>query len=254
MPVARKRAAAEVYVYPMDERPWQDLPRKGVKEKAIRREADTGRYLGLVSFEPLTRSGLHQHHGTAISYFLAGSLSDYQGTASMGMAGINLAGATHDAMTWSGCLLAARLEGPVVVPDPASAAHPTVSKSGIVNPYPERWPEINVPVEPLTIAPTSFVRVGRRMVFDYAPTTDDRRCVALTLMPHAPAFTVKHSALTEWFVLAGDVAINRQNATVNSFVVIEPGAETTISTQYGCLLLAWAEGPASAEGGELYGF
>ena len=100
---------AGVYAYALDEIAWHDSPRPGVRDKAVRRDVDTGLYLGAVAFEPLTRSGLHQHRGTALSYFLTGALTDYQGTASAGVAGINFTGATHDAFSYGGCRLAARL-------------------------------------------------------------------------------------------------------------------------------------------------
>src|SRR5688572_2221977 len=88
-----------VYIFALDDMPWRELGRFGVKDKSVREERDSGLYLGLIAFEPMSRTGLHQHLGTALSYFLAGSLSDYQGSAGEGMAGINLAGATHDAVS-----------------------------------------------------------------------------------------------------------------------------------------------------------
>lgn len=257
----RSPAGPGVHAYDMGDAPWRELPRNGVREKAVRRDAATGHYLGMVAFDPMTRSGLHQHLGTALSYFLSGSLTDYQGSASTGMAGINLAGATHDAITYSGCLLAARLEGPVVVPDASMAAHPIHGGSApgrIVNPHPERWPEINIPVEPLPLVPTALARVGRRQIFDYAGTGDVRRFVALTLLPGAPAFRARHEGLTDWFVIAGDVRLDATRVGAASFVVIEPGAERSIASEYGCTLLAWAEAPARVElrdgEAELYGF
>src|SRR5688572_4701422 len=150
-------ARTPVYTYALDDMPWRDLGRPGVKDKAVRMERATGLYLGVIAFEPMSRSGLHQHLGTALSYFLAGSLSDYQGSASEGMAGINLAGATHDAVSYAGALLASRLEGPVVSPEGVTAAHPIRggAKAGqLMNPFPERWPDINIPVAPLPLAPT----------------------------------------------------------------------------------------------------
>jgi len=250
-----------VYVYPLDAAPWRELGRPGVKDKAVRRDGDTGQYLGLIAFEPHSRSGLHQHLGTALSYFLAGSLTDYQGSAREGMAGINLAGATHDAVTYTGALLASRLEGPVVGPEGVSVAHPIRggAKAGrLVNPFPERWPDINIPVEPLPLVPTLFAGVGRRMIFDYAPTGDRRRFAALTIMPHAPAIEVAHQGLTDWFVLGGEVSVAGKRAEANSFVVIEPGARVAIASEYGCQLLCWAEAPgigdAQARDAELYGF
>jgi len=109
--------APGVYAYDLESLPWRDTPRGTVREKAVRREADTGRFLGMLMFEPQSRSGVHQHLATATSYFLAGSLVDYQGTTREGAVGVNLAGATHDAVTYTGCTLVSRLEGPVIIPD-----------------------------------------------------------------------------------------------------------------------------------------
>ena len=72
--VQQRRSPARtggVHVYAMAERPWRELPRAGVKEKAVRRDARTGHYLGLLAFEPMACSGLHQHLGTALTYFPA---------------------------------------------------------------------------------------------------------------------------------------------------------------------------------------
>jgi hypothetical protein len=261
---ARRSTAGRVsgvYVYALDDAPWRDLGREGVRDKAVRRDPATGHYLGVISFAPLSRSGLHQHLGTALSYFLAGALADYQGSASEGMAGINLAGATHDAVSYPGCLIASRLEGPVVVPEGVTAAHPIhggVKAGRLANPFPERWPDINIPVAPLPLVPTHFAGIGRRMIFDYAPTGDRRRFAALTIMPHSPAFDITHEGLTDWYVLAGDIGVAGKRACANSFVVIEPGARVEIGSEYGCQLLCWAEAPgrgdAQGREAELYGF
>lgn len=259
--IVAARKAGGVYAYALDEMRWRELGRPGVKDKAVRSERETGHYLGVIAFEPMSRSGLHQHLGTALSYFLAGSLSDYQGSASEGMAGINLAGATHDATAYPGALLAARLEGPVATPEGVTAAHPIQggARAGrLVNPFPERLPDINIPVAPLPCVPTAFAGVGRRMIFDYAPTGDRRRWAALTILPHSPAIEIAHQGLTDWYVLGGDVAVNGRRSHANGFVVFEPGARATIETEYGCQILAWAEAPATGDArgreAELYGF
>jgi len=259
---ASPRGAGGVYAYALDDIPWRDLGRPGVRDKSVRRERETGLYLGVIAFDSMSRSGLHQHLGTALSYFLSGSLSDYQGSAREGMAGINLAGATHDAISYGGCLIAARLEGPVVVPEGVTAAHPIhggAKEGRLVNPFPERWPDINIPVEPLQLVPTAFAGIGRRMVFDYAPTGDRRRFSAITIMPGASAIEIAHEGLTDWYVLGGDVSVNGKAASANGFVVIEPGTRAAIKTEYGCQLLCWAEGPGRGEAAgraeaELYGF
>ncbi len=259
-PALVKKPSQGVYAYATDEMAWSDLPRTGVKEKAVRSDAGTGHYLGLIAFEPLSRSGLHQHLGTALSYFLAGSLTDYQGTAAAGIAGINHKGATHDAVSYAGCLLASRLEGPVVSADSDVAAHPLrgTIRGPLRNPEPLRWPDLNIPVEPLPLMPTPFPRIGRRMIFDYARTGDNRRFVALTLMPHAPRIEIEHSGLTDWYVLAGDVKVAGRRAVAGPFFVIEPAMRVVIESDFGGNVLCWAEGPAwgesNGERADLYGF
>ena len=222
--LAVKRAPARgVAVFDLDAMPWTPLGRPGIREKRVRTEPSTGVTLGLVAFDAFARSGVHRHLAPALSYFLSGSLTDYQGTAGQGMAGINLAGATHDAFTYTGTVLATRLDGPVEVPDGADAAHPVAGGAArVVNPNAERWPDINIAVEPLPIVPSGFARVGRRAIFDYAGTGLNRRWVHLTLMPDMPRLAVRHAALADWFVIAGDVTVGGRKAYANSFVTVEP--------------------------------
>ena len=246
-----------VYGYDLEALPWRETPRGTVREKAVRREAETGRFLGLLMFEPLSRSGVHQHQATATSYFCSGSLVDYQGTTREGAVGINLAGATHDAVTYTGCTLVARLEGPVVIPADALAIHPHADAAAVRNARPGTPPDISIYLEQTVAVATRFAGVLRRPVFDYAGTGTDRRLGALTLWPGTRALRVRHTALTDFFVIAGDLRIDERVVTGPSFVVVEPGARIELGSEHGCTLLAWAEGPAwseDVEGAELYGF
>lgn len=254
--VRLSRAAAQgVAVFDLNAMDWTPLGRPGIREKRVRSDAASGTTLGLVAFDPFARSGVHRHLAPALSYFLAGSLTDYQGTASQGMAGINLAGATHDAFTYTGVVLATRLDGPVEVPEGAAAAHPVAGGAArVVNPNAERWPDINIALEPLPIVPSGFARIGRRAIFDYAGTGLNRRWVHLTLMPDMPRVAVKHAALADWFVIAGDVTVGGRKAQANCFVCIEPGTEVEIASEYGAAVLCWADGPAGDGRVELYGF
>ena len=253
----RSEIAAGVYGYDVERMAWRDTPRGNVREKAVRRDADKGHFLGLVAFDPMSRSGVHQHLGTASSYFLAGTLTDFQGTAREGTVGINLAGATHDAVTYSGCALVSRLEGPVIIPADALAIHPHAGQAALRNQHPETPPDLAVDVERALVVPTRFAGVGRKALFDYAGTGDDRRLCALTLWPRTPRLQVTHTALTDIFVMAGDLRIADRTFAGPAFVVIEPGASVQMASEYGCSLLAWAEGPAwsaASEDAELYGF
>ena len=245
-----------IYAYNLEELPWREMPRGTAREKAVRRDEKAGRYLGLVCFDPMSRSGVHQHLATATSYFLSGSLTDYQGTTGEGCVGINLAGATHDAVSYPGSLLVSRLEGPVVIPDGGLAVHPHADHRELHPVNSETPPDISIVLDATLAIPTRFAGVSRRTLFDYAGTGDDRRMVCLNLWPRAPALRLKHMAATEYFILAGDLRIEGKPVSGPAFVLIEPGAEVSLSSEYGCALLAWAEGPARCpdSGNELYGF
>ena len=254
MPVrAARRLAGKVYAYDMLDAPWTGVGRAGLAQKVVRADRERGRYLGLIGFEPMTRTGLHQHLGTAISHFLDGSLYDYGGVTTQGQCGINLAGATHDAVAYNRCVLVSRLEGPVVYPpeehaDDGAGPHGLHAGSrhapGLVNPAPERPPEIVATVEALPVETTALAGVTRRVIFDYARTGTDRRFVQLCLLPGTVLPAHRVTDLTEWFVLGGDVCVNGTRAGGGGFVVLEPGTDVEVSTRYGARLLAWAEGPA----------
>jgi hypothetical protein len=254
---ASLRPAPGVHAYDLEALPWRDTPRGTVREKAVRRDDATGCFLGLLAFDPLSRSGVHQHQAVATSYFLSGSLVDFQGCTGEGQVGINLAGATHDAVTYGGCTLVSRLEGPVTIPSQALAIHPHAGQASVRNARPEQPPDISVSLERSVAVATRFAGITRRPLFDYAGTGLARRMCALTLWPRCPTATVRHEALTDFFVIAGDLKLDGHSIAGPAFVVIEPGSRLGLASEFGCTLLAWAEGPAFAEAdseAELYGF
>jgi len=255
------KLGSAVGIYDMTAVPWTEAGKKGISQKVVRADHAKGRYLGLIAFDAMTRTGLHQHLGTATSYFLSGSLTDYAGTAVRGQVGINLAGATHDAVAYENCLLCARLEAPVIYPPedgPVHRLHAGAKHAEIVNASPEVMPDINIAVEALPLQSTALAGIGRRMIFDYSKTADDRRLVQLQILPGTLVPAHRTTDLVEWFVYGGDVKIGDKTALAGSFVTIEPGTEVTVSSQYGALLLAWSEGRIHwSEGRELpdlYGF
>src|SRR5258706_1529177 len=72
-----------VHVYDAEALQWQTAGKTGLALKPVREDREKGRFLGLVAFEPFTRSGLHQHMGVATSFILDGGLTDYQGAIAL---------------------------------------------------------------------------------------------------------------------------------------------------------------------------
>lgn len=239
-------AAGRVHVFDGRDIPWQDTPEAGLRLKPVRYDDEHGHFLGLVGFAPLTRSGLHQHRGVATSFVLDGALVDYAGPIGLNQAGINLAGATHDAIAYQNTLLVSRLEGPVWYPAERrllSGLHAGSRHAAFRNPAPEVSPDINVTVDALLAQQTGIAGVRRQTIFDYAGTGSAHRFVQLSLVPGAECPAWRCERLTEFWVRGGLLQINGQTAHGNCFVVIEPGAQVQLASPFGVLLLAWAEGP-----------
>jgi hypothetical protein len=261
-------AAARVHVFDARDLPWQDTPEPGLRLKPVRYDDERGHFLGLVGFAPLARSGLHQHRGVATSFVLDGSLVDFAGPIGLHQAGINLVGATHDAVSYQNTLLVSRLEGPVVYPSSRgelSGLHAGSRHAEFDNPAPEAAPDINVTVDQLVHQQSGIAGVRRQTIFDYAGTGSTHRFVQLSLSPGSRCPVWRCRQLTEFWVRGGLLRINGQVAHANCFVVIEPGAEVDMASPFGVLLLAWAEGPeawvdpdsigrARAQRSSLFGF
>ena len=239
-------AAARVHVFDARELPWQDTPEPGLRLKPVRYDNQLGHFLGLVGFDPLARSGLHQHRGVATSFVLDGSLVDFAGPIGLHQAGINLVGATHDAVSYQNTQLVSRLEGPVVYPasrGELSGLHAGSRHADFDNPAPEAAPDINITVDALVPQQSGIRGLRRQTIFDYSGTGSAHRFVQLSLAPGTDCPAWRCQALTEFWVRGGLLHINGQVAHANCFVVIEPGAEVRMASPYGALLLAWAEGP-----------
>ena len=69
-PALGRRARSSVGVYDMTDAPWTGAGKTGITQKVVRVDHTKGHYLGLVAFDPLVASGLHQHQGVATSYVL----------------------------------------------------------------------------------------------------------------------------------------------------------------------------------------
>ncbi len=246
--IDRARAAAGVYVFDSADIAWRDAGKAGVALKTVREDRDAGQFLGMVGFEPMVRSGLHQHQGVASSFFLDGSLTDYSGTAGTNQMGINLKGATHDAIAYQRTLLVARLEAPVTYPHEAGELHELHTGSRhaeIANEAPDVPPDLNVTVDALPGTALDVPGAMRRTIFDYAGTGSDHRMVQWTLRPGAAWPACRMGGLTELWVRAGAIAVGGRTAHAGCFVVLEPGAVVQIAAPFGALVLGWAEGPTA---------
>jgi len=137
--------------------------------------------------------------------------------------GINLAGATHDAIAYRRTLAASRLEGPVIYEGPGKAGAPTFHSGAkvarIVNENPEVMPDINIPVDRISSVSTSVAGVARRLIYDYQKVERDGRSVQLQFLEAASHFRIE--------------------------------------SRFGALVLAWAEAPTTWDdrsGPDLFSF
>jgi anti-sigma factor ChrR (cupin superfamily) len=244
--LAARQHPGGLYAYDMLAAPWTPTGRPGLSQKPVRASREAGQYLGLIGFDPMTKSGLHQHQAPAFSYFLDGTLHDYDGAARKGEMGINLAGTTHDAIAYDRCVLAARLEGPVLYPPEEGAdgrVHTGAQVAEFRNLAPEVPPDINIAIADLKPLATGIGGMTRRLVFDHRMIGENRRLVVLNLLPGTRVPAHRTSAGIEWFVLGGEVRIGDTRAAGGSFVILEPGATAEITSDYGARLIAWADGP-----------
>ena len=250
-----------VGVYDADALEWHSAGKTGLALKPVREDREKGRFLGLVGFEPMTRSGLHQHLGVATSFVLDGSLTDYQGPVRLHESGINVKGATHDAISYQKTLLVSRLEAPVIYPEETNrdyALHTGPRFGAIRNPNPEVEPDINVAVDKLRAQPSGIGGVTRRMIFDYGRSSGEHRYVQMGMIPGSKSPAFMTTALLELWVRAGDLRIGDKVAYSNCFVVVEPGSTISIESDFGVAFHAWSEGRLAWADGEkrpdLFGF
>jgi hypothetical protein len=238
--------APGVRVFAYDMLPWQDTSEPGLRLKPVRYDNDSGQFLGWVSFAPMARSGLHQHQGVATSFVIDGGLTDYQGSLGLHQAGINLRGATHDAISYRNTVLVSRLEARVAYPreqGDLSGLHAGSHHADVVNPAPEMPPDINVEVDALQMHQTGIAGLCRQTIYDYAGTGSAHRYVQWHCTPGVQVPAWRAGALTEFWVRGGRLVVNGRLVLANSFVVAEPGATLHLDSPHGALVLAWAEAP-----------
>lgn len=237
-----------VYVASQTDLKWIDASRPGLRLAPVHENRETGRFLGLLGFETMASSGLHHHVDIAFSYMLSGGLTDYAGTAGAGQMGINMPGATHDAIAYLPTLMASRLDGPVLYApgvggDDAPHLHAGGRSESFVNPRPEISPDVNVTLSELAAWPTAVAGLTRRMICDYQGTAHDFRNVALTMIPGTRVPPLRTRAPVEIFVLGGGMKVNGKLVLGGGFCVIEPDAQVQISSSFGVSLIAWSEAP-----------
>lgn len=235
-----------VHVYDADSLKWHAVGKAGLALKPVREDKEKGLFLGLVAFEPNTRSGLHQHLGIATSFILDGGLTDYQGSIGLHDAGINFKGSTHDAIAYQRSLMVSRLEAPVIYPADTSrdyALHTGPRFGEFRNANPEMPPDINVAVDRMEALPTAIAGVTRKMIFDYARSKGEHRYVEMGMLPGSatPAFTTR--APLELWLRAGDLRLGGATAHANCFVIVEAGATLRIESDFGALFHAWSNAP-----------
>ena len=246
-PLYRRGGRGGVYVFDPADMAWRGAGKDGVVQKIVRRDDERGHFLGLIGMEPMVRSGLHQHQGVATSYFVDGGLTDYQGSILTGQVGVNLKGATHDAIAYQRTLFVARLQAPVTYPPqdgPLHGLHAGARHAPLTNRAPSVPPDINVSIDALALQGTGVEGVLRQSVFDYSPTPDDHRMVQVSIRPQSRLPRLLATDHVEFWVRGGLLEIDGRMVPAGSFVVIEPEAEASLACPYGALLLGWAEGPA----------
>jgi hypothetical protein len=241
---------------------WVDASRPGLRKAAVHENRETGRFLGLLSFDTLASSGLHHHVDIAFSYMLSGGLTDYAGTTVAGQMGINMPGATHDAIAYLPTLMASRLDGPVLyAPGVGAEDAPPLHAGGrsetFVNPRPEESPDISLTLAALPAWSTSVAGLTRRMICDYRGTQNDFRNVALKMIPGTRVPPFRTRRIVEIFVLGGGMKVNGKLVLGGSFCVIEPDTEVTMGSSFGAEFIAWSEGRIEwldAVAPDLFGF
>ncbi|MBL8347922.1 MAG: hypothetical protein JNN03_20985 [Rubrivivax sp.] len=244
--IAHPTLSHGVQVFEQSAVPWQDTSEPGLRLKPVRYDDERGHYLGWVGFAPMARSGLHQHRGVATSFVVDGGLTDYHGSLGLHEAGINLCGATHDAVSYQNTLLVSRLEGPVIYPrehGDLSGLHAGSRHDEVRNPAPDVPPDINVPVDRLPAHQTGIAGLRRQTVFDYAGTGSAHRFVQLQMAPGCDLPAWRASARVDFWVRGGRLVVEGQTVLANSFVVVDAGATMRMGSPNGALVLAWAEGP-----------
>jgi hypothetical protein len=216
-----------------------------------------------VRFATLARSGVHRHLGPVGSYMLSGSLIDHVTRMTGGQAVINLTGAVHDVICYDASIFIARVDGPILYPR---------HKDGVLNELGLRADDagesidatvgepsdICLDIETLPALPGPVPGVARRMLYNYAGEPHQARYSQLALAPGAEIPAHVTTAMTDLFVLAGEIRAGDEAAGSGCYVTVDADTEMTLASRYGARVLAWADGPVrwldGAKRGDLYGW
>ena len=237
-----------IAVHDMTATEWVPSGPAGIWQQNIRSDHAAGRWFGGVRFESLARSGVHRHLGPVGSYMLSGSLVDHVTRMVGGQAVINLTGAVHDVICYDGSMFIARVDGPILYPRDRDgvlnelgleAAQADESVDATIG----QPAGICIDADALPPAPGPVPGLTRRMLFDYAGECWQARYCQLAFDPGAavPAHAV--TAMTDLFVLAGELQVGDEAAGSGCYVTIDAETELTMSSRYGARVLAWADGP-----------
>ncbi len=262
----------------MTEMPWTSVGKPGLYRKDLRADLDTGKFLGLLRFDADATSGIHRHLDTAVSYILGGSVTDCMATFRQGDVGVNPPGDTHDALSYDGAVMVSRLEGATIYTreeDSTStlqAIHPGAYTAELVGEA-ERSTDclpISLQRQPLTQSGCPGLQL--RLLYDYRRTgravsvpsrtslsskeipvprrtvsdstsMKDYRMVSLHFLAGSHIPTFHTTAQLDLFIIAGDLLTDQGPAYGNHFVTARPNSIVSLSSRYGCHLLAWSEGP-----------
>lgn len=245
----------------MDDIPWTDSGARRVAQQELRYDTVNGHYFGAAKFMPLARSGIHRHVGPAVSYMVYGALFDHDSEVREGQAYINFSGAVHNVVTYQDSLAITRLDGPVLYPTDEGIyfrLREAADGSEGIDDTVGRKPNMYITVNDLPDAPTGLPGVTRRMIYDYAGDTWNARFIQLSLAPGGSIPRHRLTARLDAFILAGELSISGQIATSASYATLDADSEIEITSQYGCRVLIWADGPAAWSDGtarpDIYGF
>lgn len=252
-----------IAVYDMTATEWVPSGPPGVEQQNIRNDVAAGRWFGGVRFAPLARSGVHRHLGPVGSYMLSGSLVDHVTRMTGGQAVINLTGAVHDVICYEASMFIARVDGPILYPrhkqgvlnelglEADSAGEAVDATVGLPS-------DICIDVEALTGQAGPVPGVLRRGLFDYAGEPHAARYSHLVLAPGTETPAHVTTAMTDLFVLSGEIRAGDEAAGSGCYVTIAPETELTLTSRYGARVLVWADGPMrwldGAPRGDLYGW